>query len=202
MYSREDGTFLVRLARKTLENYLERGDIAAPPPKTPDKLKERAGVFVTLETCPEKNLRGCIGYPEPVMPLVEATIKAAIASATQDPRFRPVGRDEIKNIIVEVSILTPPELINAKSPGEYVEKIVIGKHGLIVEKGAYRGLLLPQVPVENNWKTEEFLSHTCIKAGLMSDCWLEKGTKIYKFSGIVFSETEPNGDVVEKKLKC
>lgn len=198
MYSSEDGAFLVKLARNAIESYLSRGDIVAPPRNISARLMENAGVFVTLETHPKKNLRGCIGYPEPKMPLAEATIRAAISAAAQDPRFPPVLKDEMKEMLVEVSILTPPKLVEAKSPEEYLAKIEIGRHGLIVEKGFNRGLLLPQVPVDQNWTKEEFLSHTCVKAGLRQNCWREAGTKIYEFSGIVFSETSPKGKVEEK----
>ncbi len=200
MYSLEEGTFLVKLARSAIEKYLEEGKLIAPPKNAPEKLKEKAGVFVTLETYPKKDLRGCIGYPEPVMPLVEAAIKAAVSAAAQDSRFPPVLRGELESTLVEVSVLTPPELIKVKSPKEYLQKIEIGRHGLTVEQGFNRGLLLPQVPVDENWSKEEFLSYTCMKAGLPSDCWCDESTKIYKFSGIVFCEVEPKGEVVEKKL--
>ena len=146
-------------------------------------------------------LRGCIGYPEPVYPLVEATIKAAIAAATQDPRFYPVSLKELGHCIIEVSVLTKPELLKVDSPKEYPEKVEVGRHGLIVERGLARGLLLPQVPVDEGWTSEEFLSHTCMKAGLMPDCWLDEETKIYTFEGIVFAETSPKGEVVERSLK-
>ncbi len=201
MYSLEDGAFLVKLARSAIEKYLENGKLIVPPKNAPEKLKEKAGVFVTLETYPKKDLRGCIGYPEPVMPLVEAIIRAAVSAAVQDPRFPPILRGELESTLVEVSVLTPPELIKVKSPKEYLQKIEIGQHGLTVERGFNRGLLLPQVPVDENWGKEEFLSYTCMKAGLPPDCWCDEGTKIYRFSGIVFCEVKPKGEVVEKKLK-
>jgi hypothetical protein len=200
-YSLDDGVFLVRLARKAISEYLSRRKTINPPEDTPKKLKSKAGVFVTLETYPAKDLRGCIGYPEPLMPLVEATIKSAISAATQDPRFPPVLENEMKRILVEVSILTPPKLIEVDSPKEYLSKIEIGRDGLIVERGFHRGLLLPQVPVDEGWDREEFLSHTCMKAGLMPDSWYDKGTKVYKFEGIVFAETEPEGKVVQRVLR-
>ncbi len=200
MYTIEDGTFLVKLARRTIETYLFEGTVI-PVPEVSRKLKEKTGVFVTLETYPEKNLRGCIGHIEPSYPLVDGTIEMAISAAVKDPRFPPVTQGEMEKIIVEVTILTPPVLIKIKSPKEYPDKIEIGRDGLIVEKGFYRGLLLPQVPVESGWSKEDFLSHTCIKAGLMADCWFDEDTKIYKFSGLVFTEETPGGKVVEKRLK-
>ena len=109
--------------------------------------------------------------------------------------------EELDKVVIEASLLTPPEIITVKKPKHYVKEVVIGRDGLIVEKGFRRGLLLPQVPVEWKWKVDEFLSHTCMKAGLLPDSWLEEGVKIYKFSAKIFSEVEPRGDVVEKKLK-
>ncbi|MEE8168112.1 MAG: TIGR00296 family protein [Candidatus Hydrothermarchaeales archaeon] len=201
MYAIEDGSFLITLARQTIERYLESGEFVSEPQDTPEKLREKAGVFVTLQTYPTKALRGCIGYPEPVLPLVEATIKAAISSATGDPRFPSLLRDELDKTLIEVSILTPSELIQVSSPKDYLTEIEIGKHGLIAEKGFNRGLLLPQVPVDEGWGIEEFLSHTCVKAGLLPDSWYDEDTKIHRFSGIVFSEVEPGGEVVERSLK-
>lgn len=199
MYGIEDGEYLVKLARKTIEGYLRDGRIPEAE-EVPEKLKEKAGVFVTLETYPKKDLRGCIGYPEPVMPLVEALRRAAISAATNDPRFPPLLPEELESIIIEVSILSQPELIKTP-PKEYPKEIVIGKHGLIAEHGFNRGLLLPQVAFDENWSEEDFLSHTCMKARLLPDAWLQVETKIYRFAGIVFAELSPNGKVVERKLR-
>jgi hypothetical protein len=107
---------------------------------------------------------------------------------------------ELERTLVEVTVLTPPELIKVASPKEYANNIEIGRDGLIVEKGLSRGLLLPQVPVDQGWNKEDFLSHMCIKAGLPADCWLDEDTKIYKFSGIVFTEVEPQGEIKERTL--
>ncbi len=204
-FSLEEGEFLVKLARRTIEEYLKSGRKPKIDEKSvPEKLRKKAGAFVTLDkvgkTLKEKELRGCIGFIEPIMPLYKTVIEAAVAAATQDPRFEPVKLEEMDNIIVEVTILTPPELIKVKNPREYLKHIEIGKHGLIVEYGIYKGLLLPQVPVEYGWSKEEFLSHTCMKAGLLPDCWLDENVKIYRFSGIVFSEEKPRGKVVRREL--
>lgn len=201
MYDQVDGEFLVVLARRTIETYLKDGIVIEVPEDTPDKLNKEAGVFVTLHTYPAEDLRGCIGYPEPVMPLVKATIQAAISAATKDPRFPRVRASEMDSTVVEVSVLTPPELMKVDEPRGYLERIEIGKHGLIVERGYARGLLLPQVPVDQGWGTEEFLSYTCMKAGMVGDCWHDKETKIYRFQGMVFQEVEPRGEIMEKELK-
>jgi len=199
----EDGTFLVKLARRAVERYLERGERIKPPEDTPSKLYDKRGVFVTINEFlgGEKELRGCIGFPEPVLPLVEATIYSAISAAFEDPRFPPLRKEELDRVVFEVSVLTPPELVKVRSPKEYLSEIRVGRDGLIVEKGSYKGLLLPQVPVEQKWSVEEFLSYACMKAGLMPDAWLDEDTKIYKFQAIVFEEEEPRGSVKLKELE-
>jgi len=199
----EEGVFLVKLARRAVEENLRSGRIISPPEDTPPNLMERRGVFVTINSIRdnERSLRGCIGFPYPVYPLARAVIEAAIESATRDPRFPPMRIHEINNVVFEVSVLTEPKLIEVKSPGEYPSKIKIGEDGLIVERGLYKGLLLPQVPVEWGWDEEEFLCQCCMKAGLPPDCWVLKGTKIYKFQCIIFEETSPNGPVIRKILK-
>ncbi len=201
MLSLKDGEFLVKLARKAVEVYLREGKIIDPPEEVSEKLKEKRGVFVTINTFKPKELRGCIGFPEPIYPLVEATIKAAIHSATEDPRFPPMMEEELDNVVFEVSVLTKPELIVVKDVREYPKKIKVGRDGLIVERGFLKGLLLPQVPVELGWDEEEFLSQCCLKAGLMPDAWLEKDTKIYKFQAEVFEEVEPRGRVIKREFE-
>lgn len=200
MYTLEDGTYLISLSRSAIKTYLSESKLLSRPSNPPSELRKKAGVFVTLEKYPDKQLRGCIGYPEPVMPLVEATIRAAVSAATGDPRFHPVSLGELDKLLVEVSLLTPPELIKVKSPLSYKRFIEIGKHGLIVEKGYHKGLLLPQVPVDQKWDIEEFLSHACMKAGLQPDSWFEEDTLIYRFEGQVFAEKQPKGTVEERKL--
>jgi len=201
--SLEDGQFLVKLAREAVEKYLKSGKvISAPKEDVSPVLMNRCGVFVTLNSVRgnEKELRGCIGFPYPTLPLARAVIESAINSATQDPRFPPVSHDELNSTVFEVSVLTPPQLIKVKEPTEYPSKIEVGKDGLIVERGYYKGLLLPQVPVEWKWNEEEFLCQCCMKAGLPPDNWLLKETKIYKFQAIIFEELEPKGEIVRKEL--
>jgi hypothetical protein len=198
----EEGKFLVELARKAVEEYLKSRKRISVPENISEKLLQPCGVFVTINTIRdgEKELRGCIGYPYPTTPLVQAVIESAISSATQDPRFYPLSLSELDNVVFEISVLTPPQLIEVKKPSEYLPKIMVGKDGLIVEKGMFKGLLLPQVPVEWEWDEEEFLCQCCIKAGLPPDCWLLKDTKIYKFQAIIFEEEKPRGEVKRKAL--
>jgi uncharacterized protein (TIGR00296 family) len=201
--SEDEGKFLVELARNAVREYLKTDKVIKPPENTPTKLFEKCGVFVTISKLKngEKQLRGCIGYPYPTNPLVEAVIDSAINAATQDPRFHRLASSELGEVVFEVSVLTPPELIETNSPKEYLSKFKVGEHGLIVEKGMFKGLLLPQVPIEWNWCEEEFLCQCCMKAGLPPDTWLTKGTRIYKFKGIIFEEQTPQGAVKRKALK-
>jgi uncharacterized protein (TIGR00296 family) len=198
----DEGKFLVELARNAVKEYLKTRKQILPPENTPKKLLKECGVFVTINKLVhgEKQLRGCIGYPYPTAPFVEAVIDSAINAATQDPRFPSLSAKELGEVVFEVSVLTPPELIETKNPKEYVSNFKVGEHGLIVERGGFKGLLLPQVPVEWNWCEEEFLCQCCMKAGLPPDTWLAKGTKIYRFKGIIFEEETPQGVVKRKAL--
>jgi uncharacterized protein (TIGR00296 family) len=192
-----EGTQAVQFARQVVEEYVKNH--TSPSSNLGKSFHEKQGVFVTLHTYPEHDLRGCIGIPLPVMSLEEALIESA-QSATRDPRFPPLTKQELNTVILEVTILTKPGLIKVKQPQDYLASIEIGRDGLIVEQGFCKGLLLPQVPIEQAWDKEEFLTNTCIKAGLMPDAWFDKNTKIYKFSGQIFAETRPRGNIKEKHL--
>jgi len=201
--SDEEGKFLITLARNTVKTYLEKGETLKPPKETPKKLFEKCGVFVTINSVRggEKSLRGCIGYPYPTSPLVEAVIDSAINASTDDPRFEPMNSGELDESVFEVSVLTPPEQVQVTNPKEYIKSIRVGEDGLIVESGYYKGLLLPQVPVEWGWCEEEFLCQCCMKAGLSPDSWLTKDAKIYKFRAIIFEEETSNGEIKRLSLK-
>jgi uncharacterized protein (TIGR00296 family) len=196
MLSLEEGKKAVSFARDVIENHVKNKSTSSD---LNGVFNENQGAFVTIHTYPDHDLRGCIGIPLPVMALKEAIVEGA-KSATRDPRFPPLSESELGNIIIEVTILTKPELIKVDEPKEYLSEIKIGRDGLIVEQNIFKGLLLPQVPIEQNWDKEEFLSHTCLKAGLMPDAWFDEKTKISKFSGQVFTELKPRGDIQEKKL--
>lgn len=202
MYSIDEGRYLVRLARRAVEEYMTTGNKLKPADVPDQRLLEKSGVFVTLEkvTTKGRSLRGCIGYPFPHLPLVEATVDSAISAAFNDPRFPPVERQELDSIVFEVSILTPPVLIKVESPKDLPSSIKVGRDGLIVENGYYRGLLLPQVPVEYGWDEETFLAECCMKAGLPPDAWLSRKTQVYKFTAEIFAESSPNGEVIQKPL--
>jgi uncharacterized protein (TIGR00296 family) len=192
-----NGKKAVVFARNVIEDHVK--GIKLSDVELSEPFLQKKGSFVTIHTYPDHDLRGCIGIPLPVMSLKDAIVEAA-RSATHDPRFSNLSEEELSSIIVEVTVMTEPELINVKDPKEYLDEIKLGRDGLIVEQGFNKGLLLPQVPIEQNWDVEDFLSHTCIKAGLMPDAWFNSDTKIYRFSGQVFSELKPNGKIVEKNL--
>jgi len=201
-YNIEEGKFLVSLARRTIREYLKTGH--TPKVESPYErlIKDKYGVFVTLEVISSrgKMLRGCIGFPFGHSNVANDVALAAIESATSDPRFPPLSLDELSEVVIEVSILSPMELIKVKKPKDYVNEVKIGIHGLYVSWGIYSGLLLPQVPVDYGWDSMTFLSEACIKAGLPPDAWLESGVKIYRFQAQVFQELEPEGRVVERDL--
>jgi uncharacterized protein (TIGR00296 family) len=197
MLSQDEGKKAVLFARDVIEKYVK--DNSIPSTDLIGLFKEKQGAFVTIHTYPEHNLRGCIGIPLPIMPLKDAIIEGA-KSATRDPRFPPLMEEELDSILIEVTILTKPKLINVTKPEEYLKEIKIGRDGLIAEQGFFKGLLLPQVPVEQGWDKEEYLSNTCMKAGLMPDAWYDKNTKISRFSGQIFTEIKPRGEIREKKI--
>jgi uncharacterized protein len=198
----EEGKFLVNLARQTVKEYLNNGNVLQVTQNISAKLMEPCGVFVTINRFYDgtKRLRGCIGLPYPTTPLAKAVIEAAISASTQDPRFSPVSINELDQIVFEVSVMTPPELVKADKPTDYLTKIKVGRDGLILEHGYNKGLLLPQVPVDLNWNEEEFLCQTAMKAGLQPDAWLLKNTKLYSFQAIIFEEETPNGTIVRKNI--
>lgn len=180
-YSPELKKEMLKLARDTVERYVTER-------KTPsienvsEKLKEKRGAFVTLHL--KGQLRGCIGYTEPYFPLAETIVRAGVSASTRDNRFRPVSVEELKDIDIEISVLSPVRKV------EDLSEIKVGVHGLVIKMEGHSGLLLPQVATSNNWDREEFLAHTCWKAGLPPDSWQKEGCEIYLFSGDVFGEKD------------
>jgi AmmeMemoRadiSam system protein A len=154
-------------------------DVADPIPDPHSLIPIRAGAFVTLRL--DGKLRGCIGYPEPQSPLVDVVERCAVSAALSDPRFPTLRASEWPAVEVEISVLGPIEPV-----GE-ISDIEVGRHGLIVEMGPRRGLLLPQVAVEWQWRGEEFVSQTCAKAGLPRDAW-SHGAKLFRFEAEIFGE--------------
>jgi uncharacterized protein len=196
--SEEDGEILVKTARNVVTEFLKKKIKIKSDERLEKKYSFNSGVFVTLNN--PAGLRGCIGYPLPAKKLFNALVDSAISAATEDPRFPSVNSNELDKITFEVTILTPPLQIEVNDPLEYPSKIKIGRDGLIVKAGFNSGLLLPQVPKEYEWNEEQFLGHTCEKAGLPKECWKEKETKILKFEGVIFKELEPYGKVIQVTL--
>ena len=188
--SDSDGVFLVKTARMAVTEFLSNGKRMKLESEYEKRFSFNSGVFVTLSN--PDGLRGCIGFPMPDKKLSHGIIDAAIAAATEDPRFSPVKTNELNDIVFEVTVLTPPVEITVTDPMEYLEKIKVGRDGLIIRNSFSSGLLLPQVPVEYGWNVEEFLQHTCEKAGLEKNTWKNEKVKIEKFEGIVYKE-ETNG---------
>ena len=171
-------TCLLRLARKAIEQLLLSGKTIPADKKNPCFPHPR-GVFVTLKR--KGKLRGCIGLPLPSGPLDETVIEMAVAASTEDPRFPVLTLKDLPDIIIEISVLSLPQ------PIQDVSNIRIGEHGIIVSQGPFKGLLLPQVPVEWKWDRETFLRHGCLKAGLDENAW-KKGASIEIFTAQVFAE--------------
>jgi len=161
------------------------------------QFSEARGVFVTLSTMAPagNNLRGCIGFPYPVKRLGDAIREAAVAAASEDPRFPPVGREELGSIIVEVSVLTLPRDLDVPRR-EMPSHVRIGRDGLMISRSYASGLLLPQVATEFAMDQVEFLSQACVKAGLPPDAWLDPATRVQVFQAEIFAEKKPRGEVV------
>jgi len=197
----QEGELLIRTARLAIATYLESRKLIHPPEQTTENLRRKSGVFVTLNTVkPTHELRGCIGFPYPQGPLIDSTIRAAIYAATEDPRFPPVTAEEFKDVAVEVTALTQPKPLRTTDRKSLPDLVKVGVHGLIVEGMGQSGLLLPQVAIEWNWDSAEFLTNCCMKASLPPDSWLLDGVEVKVFEGEIFEEVEPAGKVRRKEI--
>lgn len=183
MLNKKQGDKLLRLARDSIESYFSGKELNLESYKK--EFSEKRGIFVTLHK--NKELRGCIGFPYPFLPLSDAVFQASRASAFDDPRFEPLGKEELKEIKIEISVLSVPEEIKCKKD-EIIKEIKIGEDGLIVQFRAKSGLLLPQVATEYNWNSLEFLEACCEKAGLNKNAWKEKDCSVFKFQAQIFCE--------------
>ncbi len=178
-----DKKFLHTIARRAVVEATKNRNITSAEvlkgfKNIPEKIKGLYGVFVTIKS--HDMLRGCIGRMQSDRPLYQTTAEMAIAAATEDPRFRPITKDELKSIHLEISVLTPLRKV------KNLADIEVGRDGLLIKKGIFSGVLLPQVAVENRWDKITFLEETCHKAGLYKNAWKDKDTEIYAFSAQVF----------------
>lgn len=180
MLKKEDGKELIKLAKEAVQSYFKQESLNLSE-AVKKRFSEKKGVFVTLKK--GRQLRGCIGYIEPTFPLYAAVANAAKHAAFGDPRFPPMTEGELKDISFEISVLTSPKQMK----GDIPQQISIGKHGLIIKKGGYSGLLLPQVFTELDVDTESALEMTCEKAGLPAGSWQEKDAKVYSFECQIFN---------------
>ncbi|MHA2066282.1 MAG: TIGR00296 family protein [Candidatus Thorarchaeota archaeon] len=205
-YSDDEGTLLVKLARQTVDEFVLNNAKPSPPNDVPPKLWQKSGVFVTLNLLEDNyvRLRGCIGRPYPTQPLIEATIDSAVDAAVNDYRFGPMSPKELDQVIVDLSVLTPPQKLEYSSPEDLMNIIQVGRDGLIASRGMMRGLLLPQVPVQYGWDVKTFLEHTCNKAGLPSDLWKTPEVEFMSFQAEIFGETTPRENIVRnpEHSKC
>jgi hypothetical protein len=198
-----EGVTAVRLARQALEATFHphpgaesAAEVEGVP--LPMVFEELRGVFVTLKRHPSGALRGCIGYPLPVLPLRSALVRAAVSAALEDYRFRPVAPQELPRISIEVSVLTVPVPLRFSTPEEAIRAVKVGRDGLIVDGLGTSGLLLPQVAPEEGWDAEELLDGTCEKAGLPPRSWQDPRVKVRRFEAEVFHELSPGGEVVRE----
>jgi AmmeMemoRadiSam system protein A len=169
---------LLNIARGTIVDYVANRNVPSIVTSSPG-LNLHSGCFVTIKK--QGELRGCIGNFVSDQPLYLLVQEMAVSAATRDPRFYPMKKDDLGDFIIDVSVLSP--LAKAKS----VEDILVGVHGIYIVKGSYRGVLLPLVATEYGWDRDQFLQHTCIKAGLPQDAW-QGECNIYIFSAQVFGE--------------
>lgn len=198
LYSIEDGETLVRAARNTIELYLSSPKFKRSIVESyVEKFNERYGVFVTIEHYPTKALRGCIGFPTTTKSVKELLPEAAIAAATEDPRFVSVSHMEFEHMVVSVNILSKPEQIKANTIEKIKKEIKVGRDGLILRYGYNSGLFLPIVPVEQGWNVEEYLDNLCLKAQLHEHTWKTSNVELYKFTSQEFRELSPNGPIEE-----
>ena len=181
MLSSEQQNTLLRIARDSIAGELNGTRFAIQIDRYDEPLRRPAGAFVTIRTR-EHRLRGCIGSVFPVSPLCNTVASNAINAAFRDPRFPPLAADELPRVDLEISVMGPVIRVDD------LEEIVCGRDGLVVTRGSFAGLLLPQVATEHGWDRETFLSHTCAKAGLDPDAWRRGGIRIDRFQAVVFAE--------------
>jgi len=183
---------LLTLARKSVEYAVREKKAYEPTASASEALIQERGAFVTLRESGE--LRGCIGYTSAVKPLYMTVRDTATLAALRDSRFPPVSASELPKLEYEISVLSPLRRVLD------IRQIKVGQHGLLMKNGAYEGILLPQVPVEERWDRQRFLEETCAKAGMRSGCWKDENTDIFMFTAVIFGENRPQALMPETSL--
>jgi uncharacterized protein (TIGR00296 family) len=196
----QQGREVVGLARRTLEQFTSGVEPQIPGAWPEEHLNQKRGVFVTLKNR-DSSLRGCIGFPYPVKPLGAAVVEATVNAEAHDPRFPRVSEGELPGILVEASVLTVPRKLKVTRPTDLPQQVRVGVDGVIVSADGLSGLLLPQVASELRLSPLDFLSETCMKAGLLPDSWLRADTTVQVFQAEIFSEESPRGSVVRERLQ-
>lgn len=197
-YSLEDGRNLVRAARNAIQLSLSSPAFRSlMVERTIEQYSEKDGVFVTIKHYPTMTLRGRMGFTNPAGPLKRYLVQAAISAATEDPHFNPMSSNEIDDFIIEVSILSAPELLKGRSSAARIRNIMPGRDGLMIKYGFQSGTLLPSSSSEERWSKSRLLEELCTKAGLPSDYWKRGDVELYRFTVQSFSESEPEGEVKE-----
>ena len=198
-FTDEEGQELVKIARYSVESLFGLKD-----PESQANLLSgiQTGVFVSIHDCSgdENILRGCIGFPLPRGDFYSSLKEAAVAAATEDPRFRPISEEDLDKVIFEVSVLNQPKVIKIAKPADYLDIVRIGEDGLMLNWGEYNSILLPQVAVEYNWTVDEYLRNLCYKAGLTPEMWMNHEVRIYKFGCAIYRESEPRGLVYRVEI--
>ena len=179
MLTKKEQRELLKIARNTIASYVNSGTMPAVETAS-GGLNLESGCFVTIKQ--HGQLRGCIGNFVSDQPLYRLVQEMAVSAATRDPRFYPMKQQDLNAFELEISVLSPLELISS------VDEIKVGRHGIYLVKSSSRGVLLPQVATEYGWDRDTFLKHTCLKAGLPENAW-QNDCKIYIFSALVFGET-------------
>jgi AmmeMemoRadiSam system protein A len=174
---------LLKIARNSVETAVREKKFYPVPADEPEALRNARGAFVTLKE--HGDLRGCIGYMSPMKPLAETVRDVAAYAALEDRRFRPVSDGELGLLEYEISVLSPLEKV------EDINQIHVGQHGLLIRKGQYEGVLLPQVPTEEGWNRNTFLEQVCVKAGLPQQAWKDEDADLFMFTALVFGEPTP-----------
>jgi hypothetical protein len=181
---------LLKIARQSVETAVREKRLYPVPADEPEALQDARGAFVTLKE--HGDLRGCIGYMSPVKPLVETVRDVAAYAALEDRRFRPVSEGELGILEYEISVLSPLRKV------EDINQIHVGQHGLLIRKGEYEGVLLPQVPTEEGWDRNTFLEQVCLKAGLPEQAWKDQDADLFMFTALVFAETNPKAPTFDE----